>query len=181
MALKSTICKAELQIADMDRAYYADHALTIARHPSETDERMMLRIVAFALHAHERLEFSKGLSNPEEPDLWQKDLTGQIEHWIELGQPDDKDVLRACGRSGQVHLYPYGNAAGPWWAAMQPKLERARNVQVRQIKSVGDEPLAVLAQRNMQLQVTIQEGQVWLSDALRTAQAEIVTLREAAE
>src|SRR5678816_1520267 len=111
MALKATIFKAELSIADVDRGYYADHALTIARHPSETDGRMMVRLLAFALNAHERLEFGKGLSDTDEPDLWQKSLTGAIEHWIEVGQPDDKRLLRACGRADRVTVYAYGNRA----------------------------------------------------------------------
>jgi uncharacterized protein YaeQ len=106
MALKSTIYKAELQIADMDRHYYADHALTIARHPSETDERMMVRVAAFALFAQERLEFCKGLSDTDEPDLWQKDLTGAIETWIEVGQPDERRIAKASGRSNEVVAEP---------------------------------------------------------------------------
>jgi len=100
MAIKSTIYKATLQVADMDRHYYADHALTIARHPSETDERMMMRCLAFALNAGEALAFGKGLSDADEPDLWQRDLTGAIQLWIEVGQPDEKRILRACGRAG---------------------------------------------------------------------------------
>ena len=111
MALKATICKASLQVADVDRNYYAEHALTVARHPSETDERMMARLLALALNAHERLTFCKGLSDTDEPDLWQKDLTGAIEHWIEVGQPDDKRLLRACGRAEKVTVYAYGNRA----------------------------------------------------------------------
>ena len=113
MALKSTIYKAELQIADMDRHYYADHALTVARHPSETDDRMMVRIVAFALFAHERLEFSKGLSDVDEPDLWQKDLTGAIDVWIEAGQPDERRISKAAGRAGQVTVIAYGGKTYP--------------------------------------------------------------------
>src|SRR5690242_20968621 len=105
MALNATICKAALQVSDMDRHYYAEHALTLARHPAETDERMMVRVLAFALNPHEHLEFGKGLSATDEPDLWQKDLTGAIKHWIEVGQPDDKHLLRACGRAGRVTVY----------------------------------------------------------------------------
>ena len=104
MALKATIFKADLHIADMARNYYAEHALTVARHPSETDERMMARILAFALNADERLAFGKGLSDADEPDLWQKDLTGAIEHWIEVGQPDEKRLLRACGRAARARV-----------------------------------------------------------------------------
>src|SRR5471032_971236 len=102
MALKSTIYKANLQVADMDRHYYADHALTIACHPSETPERMMVRVLAYALNAHERLGFGKGLSDVEDPDLSLKDLTGRVQLWIEVGLPDDKTVLKACGRADAV-------------------------------------------------------------------------------
>ena len=115
MALKSIIYKAQLQVADMDRHYYAEHALNIACHPSETLQRMMTRILVFALNAHEQLEFGKGLSDADEPDLWQKDLTGAIERWIEVGQPDERRVLKACGRAGQVLVYAYGNSADIWW------------------------------------------------------------------
>ena len=78
MAIKSTIFKAHLSIADIDHNYYADHQLTLARHPSETDERMMIRLVAMALQAHQlqtvcggdgTLAFGAGLSNPDEPDV----------------------------------------------------------------------------------------------------------------
>jgi len=177
MALKATICKAELNIADMDRGYYADHALTLAQHPSENDERLMLRLLAFALHAHEYLAFTKGLSDPDEPDLWQKDLTGAIDVWIDLGQPDEKRVLKACGRSGQVVVVTYGNAVPIWWEAIAPKLERARNLAVKRLVVQGDVPLAAFVQKTMKLQCTIQDGQIWLSDGERSAQIDAVTLR----
>ena len=100
MAIKATIFKADCQIVDMDRHYYQDHSLTLARHPSETDERMMLRLLAFAYHASDTLAFTRGLSSSDEPDLWQKDLTGTIERWIELGQPDESGSARpAVGRN----------------------------------------------------------------------------------
>jgi len=177
MALKATICKAELNIADMDRGYYADHALTLAQHPSENDERLMLRLLAFALHAHEYLAFTKGLSDPDEPDLWQKDLTGAIDVWIDLGQPDEKRVMKACGRSRQVVVIAYGNAAPIWWEGIAPKLERARNLSVQRLVASGDTPLAAFVQKNMSLQCTVQDGQIWLSDGNRSAQVDVVTLR----
>jgi uncharacterized protein YaeQ len=173
MALKATICKASLQVADMDRNYYADHALTIARHPSETDERMMARVLAFALNAHERLEFGKGLSDTEEPDLWQKDLTGLIEHWIEVGQPDDKRLLRACGRAGKVTVYAYGNRADLWWKPIADKVERAKNLAVWRIPVEAVQSLAKLAGRNMDLQCTVQEGQLYFSNTAETVQIEL--------
>jgi uncharacterized protein YaeQ len=177
MALKATIYKAQLQIADLDRHYYGEQALTLARHPSETDERMMVRLLVFALHAHERLVFGRGLSDPDEPDLWRKDLTGVIEEWIELGQPDEKAVLRACGRSAQVYVYGYNHAASPWWDTVAGKLARARNLTVRRLAVVGEGALADLAQRSMQLQCTIQDGQLWLSDAARSLQLECRAVR----
>ncbi len=177
MALKATIFKATLSIADMDRGYYGDHALTLARHPSETDERMMVRLLVFALHAHEYLQFGKGLSDPDEPDLWRKDLTGLIEEWIELGQPDEKNLLKACGRARQVYVYGFNNAAAPWWALAEPQLARAKNLTVRRFTRIGDTALAALAERSMTLQCTIQEQQIWLSDASRTVQLECATLR----
>ena len=116
MALKATIFKAELHIADMERGYYHDHALTVARHPSETDERMMVRLLAFALNADETLAFGAGLSTDDEPDLWRKDLTGSIETWIDVGLPDEKRIRKACGRADEVFVYSYGgHAAQLWW------------------------------------------------------------------
>ena len=164
MALKATIFKAALQIADMDRGYYADHALTIARHPSETDERMMLRVLAFALHAGPGLEFGRGLSTDDEPDLWQHDLTGRIRLWIDVGLPDDKLVRRGCGRADEVVIYAYGRGAELWWERSRGALERARNLRVLSVPVATSQDLARLAQRSMQLQCTIQEGHVWLSD-----------------
>ena len=177
MALKSTIYKAALQVSDTDRNYYAEHALTVARHPSETDERTMMRILAFALNAHERLAFARGLSDTDEPDLWQKDLTGAIEHWIEVGQPDEKHLLRACGRALRVSVYAYSASVESWWKPLSAKLARAKNLALWRIPAASSQSIAVLAARNMQLQCTIQEGQVWFSDATRTVQIEPVALK----
>jgi len=130
MALKATIFKADLQISDMDRHYYQNHTLTIARHPSETDERMMIRVLAFALHASEALNFGKGLSDIDEPDLWEKDLTGAIDLWIEVGQPDDKRILKACGRAARVIVYSYSSTSHIWWGQIGNRVERAKNLSV---------------------------------------------------
>jgi uncharacterized protein YaeQ len=171
MALKATIFKAAVQIADMDRYYYHDHALTIARHPSETDERMMVRLLAFALHAHADLSFGKGLSNDDEPDLWRKDLTGAIELWIDIGQPDEKRMRRACGRAAQVFVYAHGGqGAGIWWNQISGKLERLRNLTVTKIPAEHSRAMAVLARRNMKLNYTIQDEQFWVADTDSTVQ-----------
>jgi uncharacterized protein YaeQ len=173
MALKATIFKADLHVADMDRNYYGDHALTVARHPSETEERMMVRILAYALHADEALAFGKGLSTDDEPDLWLKDLTGSIDLWIEVGQPDEKRLLKACGRSSQVIVYSYSSNSNIWWNQIGAKVERAKNLRVLNLPPNVGAALANLAQRSMQLQCTIQDGQIWMSGGDQTVQLEL--------
>jgi uncharacterized protein YaeQ len=177
MALKATIYKAELQVSDMDRHYYATHALTIARHPSETDERMMVRVLAFALHAHEALAFGKGLSTDDEPDLWQKDLTGAIDLWIDVGQPDDKRIMKACGRSARVVIYCYSAASNVWWNQVGSRIERAKNLSVFNVPSATSLALAAMAQRTMQLQCSIQDGQAWISCGEANVQVDLTPLR----
>ena len=166
MAIKSTVFKAALQIADMDRHYYADHALTLARHPSETDERMMVRLFAFALYADDALAFGKGLSSDEEPDLWHKDLTGAVKRWIVVGLPDERAIRKASGLADQVVVISYGRAADIWWNKIRDKLQRLDNLTVINLPGETTQALAALASRTMQLQCTIQEGHIMMtSDA----------------
>ena len=171
MAIKSTIFKAELSISDMDRHYYDNHQLTIARHPSETDERMMLRIAIFVLHASEFLTFTKGLSTDDEPDLWQKNLTDEIEVWIDLGQPDEKRMRKACGRSKQVCVYCYSTkSAVVWWQQVKTKFSRFENLTVRHISAETVEQLGQLAEKNMQLQCSIQGGILWIGSGEKSVE-----------
>lgn len=164
MALPSTIFKANLQISDMDRHYYEEHQLTLARHPSETDERMMVRLLAFALHADEHLSFTKGLCDDEEPALWQKSLSDEIELWIDVGLPDERRVRKACNRAAQVCLYLYGGRnADLWWQRNANKLQRFNNLTVIEISEETSAGLTSLVQRSMQLQCTIQDGDIWLN------------------
>lgn len=169
MALTATIFKAYLQVSDMDRHYYGEHQLTLARHPSETDERMMMRLLAFALHADERLGFTKGLCDDEEPDLWRMSLSGEIELWIDVGLPDERRLRKACNRAGQVCLYLYGGrAAGLWWQRNGDKLQRQANLSVTEIAESASAALVSLVQRSMQLQCTVQDGEVWVSSGEQT-------------
>jgi uncharacterized protein YaeQ len=177
MALKATIYKADLQIADMDRNYYQEHALTIARHPSETDERMMIRLLAFALHADPALAFTKDLFDVDEPALWQKDLTGAIQTWIEVGQPDEKRLMKACGRAARVLVYSYSATSHIWFKQIANKVERARNLSIVNIPDEASAALERLAKRSMQLQCTIQDGQVWLTDGADTVLVERETFK----
>lgn len=180
MAPNATIFKALLHIADVDRHYYDDHTVTLARHPSETDERMMVRLLAFAFHAHETLLFGRGLSAEAEPALWQKDLTGLIELWIEVGLPDEKALRQACGRAQQVCVYSYGGrAADQWWKENVAGLERLKNLTVMNLSPEGSRALAGLAQRNMELHCTIQDGQLLIGDGTNAVQIEMAKWKEA--
>lgn len=169
MALKSTIFKVQLSISDLDRHYYAEHNLTLARHPSETDQRLMVRLLAFALYADERLEFGKGLSTTEEPALWLKEYDGSIRLWIEVGLPDERVLRRAAGRAEQVVVLLYGGrVADMWWAKEGPGLARLENLKVLNLAEEQTAAMVELAERGMQLQCTIQDGQVWLTDGPQT-------------
>jgi uncharacterized protein YaeQ len=176
VALKSTIVKAELSVADIDRGYYRDHALTLAQHPSETDERMMVRLLAFALHADDALAFGRGLSTDDEPDLWRRDLTGAIEQWIDVGLPDEREVRKACGRAREVHVLAYGGRGVElWWQAARERLERQERLAVAEVPQEASRSLAQLAARTVRLQVTIQHGHVLVADGERSID---IVLRE---
>ena len=162
MAISATINKISLNIANMDRHYYQTHELTLAQHPSETDLRFMMRVIAFIVNANESLAFTKGLSTDDEPDLWQKSLTDDIEMWIDLGQPDEKRIRKACGRADKVIIYTYSERkAKVWWDQQSNKLQRFNNLNVFHIDAEGVE---AMVQRNMQLQCNIQDGEIYLSD-----------------
>lgn len=175
MAIKAIIYKAAVQVSDLDRNLYSDHQLTLARHPSETDERMMVRLLAFALNAPQNndlgsLEFSKDMWEPDEPSLWQKDHTGLIEHWIELGQPDEKRIMKACGRSKRVTLYSFSNSTSAWWSSIADKLRRADNLIVWQFPAEQAESLATLVERSMAIQLTVQDGTLFISEGTRAVE-----------
>jgi len=179
MALKSTIFKAVLQVTDMDRNYYQDHHLTIARHPSEHDARMMMRLLAFALNASEALQFTKGLSTDDEPDLWQKSLSDEIELWIDLGQPDEKRIRKACGRSQQVIIYTYQQRSGAtWWQQYQTLLLRYCNLTVVNVDDAVVAAMSAMAQRSMQLQCTIQDGALWFGDGATAVEIHPTILKQ---
>jgi uncharacterized protein YaeQ len=172
MALKSTVYKAALSIADIDNAYYADHALTLARHPSETDERMMIRLVAFAFEAHKlqtlcngdaTLNFGAGLSDPDEPDVVLRDFTGATRVWIEVGQPEEKPLAKACNKADQAAVYAFHHAAEVWWKGIENKLTRSEKLRVYRIAADTSKALEALAERSMNLSATIQDGMLSLA------------------
>lgn len=164
MALKATIFKVDLALADMDRNVYADYALTLARHPSENDQRMMVRLLAFMLYADGALAFGKGLSTDEEPDLWRRDLTGVIDLWIVVGLPDERWLRKASGRAARVVVFTYGGrVAEMWWDQNRTVLEKLPNLKVFRLAPHSTQALAALAQRAMTLQCMIQDGEMLIT------------------
>jgi hypothetical protein len=169
MALRATIYKVELQVNDLDRQVFESFSLAIACHPSETTERMMVRLLAFALHAGEGLTFGRGLSSEDEATLWQHDLSGALRLWIEVGLPDERLLRKASGRADSVYLYSYGGrSAGVWWQQNKTALERLKNLTVIDLSSDTTEAMAALVQRTMQVQVTVQDQEIWLSEGEKT-------------
>ena len=178
MALKATIFKAQIQLTDMDRHVYDTLNLTIARHPSENDERMMVRVLAFILNSHEQLQMTKGLSTDDEPDIWQLNLSGEIDLWIELGQPDEKRIKKAFGRTKAVKIYSFGDGVvEQWWQKQQSKLMRFDALEVVSLSKAQSESLATLAKRTMNLNCTIQDGEIWLSDEQNSVTVQPNTLK----
>jgi len=164
MAQKATIYKVELSVADMDRDYYETHNLTVAEHPSETDERLMVRILAFALNAHEQLEFTRGISTDDEPDIWQKSLSGELELWVALGLPVEKIIRQSCGKANEVIVYCYGGrTAEVWWEKIKNNTTRFDNLQITNFSKKDTSELGKMASRLMKLQINIQEGDVMVS------------------
>lgn len=171
MALRATIYKVELQVNDLDRQVFEQHSLALACHPSETTERMMVRLLAFVLNTGEGLSFGRGLSSDDEATLWQHDLSGALRLWIEVGLPDERLLRKASGRADRVILYTYGGrSAGVWWQQNQAVIERIKNLKVMDLAEEATAALAKLAQRSMNVQVTIQEGEIWFSEGERTVQ-----------
>jgi uncharacterized protein YaeQ len=163
MALKATINKAIIHLSDMDRNYYDTLNLTIAQHPSETDRRMMVRLIAFILNANEHLQFGKGVSDEDEAAIWQINYSEEIELWIELGQLDEKRIKKACNRAQQVKLYCYGSSVQTWWKQTENKLRQFNKLSVEQFSEETTEALTALASRTMEFQCSIQDGQLWLT------------------
>ncbi len=139
---------------------------------------MMVRVLAFALHADEALSFGRGVGTEDEPALWQRDFTGAIDRWIEIGQPDEKTLRQACGRSKQVIVYAYGaRSAEVWWANQGSSLDRLKNLMVTLLPMESVRALAAMAKPTMQLEWTIQDGHIWIADGTQTLHLELQRLK----
>ncbi len=179
--MKAIIHKARIELADLDRNRYADFSLTIARHPSETDERMMARLLAFTLNApedgdHGPLELARDIWDPDEPALWQRDYTGRLIQWIEVGQPDERRILRVTARSDQMHIYALHDRTSIWWEQLKNRVNRIENLTIDHIPESSGAELASFSERTMDLQLSIQEGDLWLTAGSRSSQIHLVRL-----
>ncbi|HEY7773396.1 MAG TPA: YaeQ family protein [Marinagarivorans sp.] len=177
MALKSKVYKVSLSVSDTDRHHYQDYAFKVACHPSETEGRMCLRLAAFALFADPKLAFTRGLCATDEPDIWQKDDTGLIERWIDLGWPDEKRIAKACGLAEEVIVVAYGRNTGPWWQAIADKTSRFKRLRVLDAGEGVIDALSCLTAQNMALTATISDGTMWLSDGSNTVEIPLQWLK----
>jgi uncharacterized protein YaeQ len=177
MALKATIYKASIELADMDRNYYDSLQLTIAQHPSETDQRLMIRLVAYILNAHPDLKFGKGLSDEDEASLWQINYSDEINVWVELGQPDEKRLKKACNQAKLVKLYTYGSSSNTWWSQTESNLKKFDRLSIERFEQSTCDALVKLLSRNMEFQCSIQDGQLWLSSGDETLLVETQKLQ----
>jgi len=170
MALRATVYRCELTLSDLDRGVYGEFALTLARHPSETEERLMVRLLAFVLHADAALAFGRGLSTEGEPDLWRHEATGEIAMWIDVGLPDERELRKACGRAREVVVLAYGRRAPLWWNENRAGLAKLSNLRVLALSDGDLAALLTLAARSMRLMATLQEGHLWLADESTTVE-----------
>lgn len=182
MALGATICKAFIDVSDIDRGYYDSRSLTVALHSSETPARMMVRLLAWILFASERTEFGRGLSTEGEPAVLETNDAGDIARWIEVGCPDIKTIRKAAGRSEDVVVLAYDEARiEPWWQSRKGDMSKVDKLSVRWITDADLEKLAAMHGRNMKLAATVQDGIVWLADDEHNIEIEIKTLMRRGE
>ncbi|MFY8275268.1 YaeQ family protein [Pseudoalteromonas sp. SSDWG2] len=178
MALKATIIKARLNVSDLNRHHYQEYPLTVAQHPSETEQRLMIRLLTFALNASENLQFTKGLCAEDEPELWCREMDDSISLWIDLGLPDEKRIKKACTQAKNVVLYTYGeNTQSMWWQKNQPKLHSFKNLTIVSLAYEQTQQLAAMASRSIDLTITIEDNEVWVSNNEQSLQINLTLLQ----
>lgn len=172
MALKPTIYKAQIELADSDRNCFESLSLTLARHPSETLERMAARLLAYCLNCTRGLEFTKGISTADEPDVWEHSDHGDIEHWIEVGQPEQPRLRKACGRARKVSVYAFAKSVPTWWKLHGEEISALPRVQVWQFDWDEIQAAAALLDRTVQLNVSIVGGIIYLDNGSASTSVE---------
>lgn len=164
MALKATIFKVKLSLSNLNLHHYEDYTLTIARHPSENNLRMMARILAYILSAHEGLALTKGISTDTEPDIWKINHDGSIDHWIELGHLDERRIRQACAKAKKVSLYCYqGNHSQQWFSSIENGLSRFDNLDIIYLSFPDDQNIEDFVERGMNISCNIEDDEIWLS------------------
>ena len=165
MALKSTVYKANISLSNLNIHHYSDYSLTLAKHPSETDLRLIIRLMVFSLLAQEGLQFTKGLGSDNEPDLWKINHDGSIDHWIELGLPDERHIRQICGKAKRVSIYTYHqNQNVQWFESLEKKLTRFDHLNIIHFLFEDELLLENFAQKGMNLTITIEDNELWLSN-----------------
>ncbi|WP_045859198.1 YaeQ family protein [Teredinibacter purpureus] len=162
MALSATIYKFTIALSDLNRHYYDSVALTVAQHPSENAERMMARVLAFCLHAQEFLEFTKGLSTPETPDIWAKSLDGNTTLWVEVGEPSADKLKKATRIADEVWVYTFNSKSEVWWQQEQVKINPLA-LKVRRLVWAEVETFAGMLSRKMDLSMTISGDSAFIA------------------
>ena len=162
MALKPTIFKFNVSLSDLDRNRYEELALTVAQHPSETAERMIVRLLAYCLNAEEGLEFARGLSENDEPDLWRRSLDSRMLDWIEVGEPAAVRLRKASRLSERVLVYSFNTKSEVWWQQTESSVARL-SVDVYRFPWESIQRLATMITRTMQMSVTISDSSLFVA------------------
>ena len=177
MALKPTIYKLQIALSDLNREIYDTLNLTIAQHPSETMERMMARVLAFCINSEEQLSFTRGLSEADEPDIWARSLDDQLLLWIDLGEPLPERIKKASRLARQVKVYSFNSRSDVWWSQSEAAFSTI-SASFYRFDSGQIKQLATLAERTMEMSVTISEQTAFFATGLGECEVNWVTLQE---
>ncbi len=176
MALKPTIFKFKISLSDLNRNYYDTLNLTVAQHPSETAERMMVRVLAFCLNAQEHLEFTQGLSAIDQPDVWMHSFDGQLALWIDVGEPAVDRIKKATRIAKTVKVYSFNSKSNVWWNQGEDQFNK-HAVAVYQFDWENIRALAALLQRTMDLSITITGDSAYVSAELGECEVDWIVLQ----
>ena len=176
MAQPAIIYRVNIQLSDVDRNLYQKLQTTVARHPSETPERLIARVLAYAVRFDPELAFTKGISAGDEPDLWIKGPDGRVTTWIEVGQPDPERLLKASRHAGRVILFAYGPTRFRWENQHLSRLSAISNLTVLGIEYDFLSQIVARLQRAVNWELTITEGNLYLSIGEETLASALTVL-----
>jgi uncharacterized protein YaeQ len=163
MARGASIHRAQIELSHVDRGVYETLQLTVARHPSETLDRMVMRILAFGLRYAEDLAFGRGVSATDEPDLWRREGDGRVIEWIDVGRPDAKRLIQASRKSTRCQLFVFGDRGRRWRKAQLETMKAPANLGVAYIDDGFVASLAATADRQIAWAMTVFESAIYLT------------------